>query len=346
MTDSKPTNPKDAVGSTKLAMDLVPESAVAEMAMSFLEGALKYGRYNWREKGVRASIYYSAMRRHMSKWLNGEDEDAVTHVSHLASVMACCAIILDAKLLGKLNDDRPPRAPVSDHIDGLQGKIAHLQELFKDENPYQYTIADSPVDCCGKAPCDYSEYEFMQQWQGKFYDDSKKCDPLLSPAVKVPELIKSGPAIKAEQAAKKLENLQRINNPPTPGVRFEIKDKEKLASMQKLEDRIGNLYQKYSLEQIDKFLSIAKLHGVDPFDFISSIERVTQSMRKAEDCRKAADELSKVRKSWSKNYDTNMKEQCIQAALDHLHEEAEKADHTFFGWLDEYGYYLSEDPKK
>jgi len=153
MIDQKDTNPKDMIGQTKLSMDLVPESAVAEMSLSFLEGALKYGRFNWRSKGVRASIYYSAMRRHMSKWYNGEDEDADTHVSHLASVMACCAIIIDAKLMGKLNDDRPPKSPVSEQINAYMEKVKHLQDLFKDEDPYQYTIADSesnPPKGCDK----------------------------------------------------------------------------------------------------------------------------------------------------------------------------------------------------
>jgi len=152
MNDMKPTNPKDAIGSTKVPYDLVPESAIAELATGFLEGALKYGRYNWRAKGVRASIYYSAMRRHMAKWYNGEDADEKTRVKHLASVMACCAIILDADLCGKLNDDRPPKAPVSKRIDELFEVIAHLKGLFKDEHPHQYTIADSEEfgpDCPG-----------------------------------------------------------------------------------------------------------------------------------------------------------------------------------------------------
>jgi len=144
--ETKPTNPKDAIGSKKLPLDLVPDTAVAEMATSFLEGALKYGKFNWRIDGVRASIYIAAARRHLAKFTNGEDEDQVTRVKHLASVMACCAIILDANVCGKLVDDRPPRTQVSNQIDDLSDKVAHLQELFKDHNPHQNTIADSPKD--------------------------------------------------------------------------------------------------------------------------------------------------------------------------------------------------------
>jgi hypothetical protein len=165
-------------------MDLVPESAVAAMALSFLEGASKYGRYNWRAKGVRASIYYSAMRRHMSKWYNGEDEDAETTIPHLASVMACCAIIIDAKVCGKLNDDRPPRADVSEYIDGLKEKVKHIVELFKDEDPHQYTIADSepgrPIPD-GKMPkfIEFSiknmdKCESFKKLEKKFLDEVRK----------------------------------------------------------------------------------------------------------------------------------------------------------------------------
>jgi hypothetical protein len=146
MSDKKPTNtdnPKDAIGQTKLPLDLVPDTAIAELATAFLEGASKYGRFNWRVKGVRASIYVSALKRHLAKWYNGENKDKKTKVNHLASVMACAAIILDAEVCGKLNDDRPPMAPASEHIDGLADTVKHIAKLFEDENPYQYTIANS-----------------------------------------------------------------------------------------------------------------------------------------------------------------------------------------------------------
>lgn len=140
---TKPTNPKDVIGSGKLPLELVPDTATAYMALSFLEGALKYGRFNWRIAGVRASIYAAAMRRHLNKWWNGEDADPKTEVHHLASVMACCAIILDAKLVGKLTDDRPPRAAMGALIASLEATAARLRETFAEHNPKQYTIADS-----------------------------------------------------------------------------------------------------------------------------------------------------------------------------------------------------------
>ena len=140
---TKPTNPKDAIGTEKLPMHLIPGPAKAAMALAFLEGALKYGKYNWRVAGVRTSIYLDAMERHLEKYKNGENCDPVTGVPHLASIMACCAIIIDASVHEKLNDDRPPSGPTSDYIDSLAQNVRHLQGVFAGENPHQYTIEDT-----------------------------------------------------------------------------------------------------------------------------------------------------------------------------------------------------------
>lgn len=139
---TKPTNPKDAIGSTKLPVGLVPDVIVAEAAYAFLEGALKYGRFNWRVAGVRASIYNDAMRRHLMAWWNGEDRDPATRVKNLASIIACAGILLDAELCGKLNDDRPPRAPMRKLIYETDAHGKFLRELFAAHTPKQYTIAD------------------------------------------------------------------------------------------------------------------------------------------------------------------------------------------------------------
>lgn len=145
MNDTKPTNPKDLIGSKKLMLGLVPDTITAHVALAFLEGALKYGRYNWRIAGVRSSIYNDAMERHRAKWWNGENADPATRVRHLANIIACAGILLDAELCGMLNDDRPPAAPIGDFIDREACDVAaHLRELFKDHSPKQYTIADLP----------------------------------------------------------------------------------------------------------------------------------------------------------------------------------------------------------
>ena len=142
--DTKDTNPKDAIGSTKLPLHLVPDSAQAYMALAFCEGATKYGAFNWRIAGVRASIYMSACRRHMAKYWNGEWADPKTGVPHLASAMACMAIILDAGIANKLTDDRPPEAPMGELIDGMATTVKHLKEMHKEMHPRHWSIHDSP----------------------------------------------------------------------------------------------------------------------------------------------------------------------------------------------------------
>jgi len=143
--DSKPSNPKDSIGSKKLDMGLVPYTLMVSAALAFLEGALKYGRFNWRIAGVRASIYHGALLRHVAKWWNGQNYDRKTRVHHLDNAIACLTIIRDAELYGKLTDDRPP-CPDPDAmaalIDSTEVSVAHLQGMFAGHNPHQYTIDD------------------------------------------------------------------------------------------------------------------------------------------------------------------------------------------------------------
>ena len=143
--DSKPSNPKDIVGTNKVPLSLVPGTSLAYQALGHLEGNLKYGLVNWREAGVRCSIYIDALLRHTQKFLNGQWEDPKTHVPHLGSMLACIGILVDAYECGKLIDDRPKQAPVDETIDRLSGVVAHLREMFKDCHPHHYT--HEPTSC-------------------------------------------------------------------------------------------------------------------------------------------------------------------------------------------------------
>lgn len=139
--EEKPSNPKDLIGTDKIPM-LLPGIAIVLGSLAHLEGNLKYGLVNWREAGVRSSIYLDALMRHYLKYREaGEDKDPTTDVPHLASIIACCAIILDAALAGKLTDDRPkPNPGLSKVIDQLTGNVKHLKVLFADKHPKHYTI--------------------------------------------------------------------------------------------------------------------------------------------------------------------------------------------------------------
>lgn len=143
MTDTKHTNPKDRIGSTKLPLDLLSGIAKVEWCLAQLEGALKYGTWNWRHAGVRVSIYVAAIERHLEKYKNGEDRDPETGVHHLGNVMAGAAILLDAGALRKLTDDRPPMGPAATLIDAAQSDVLHLQRLYGNVQPRNYTIEDS-----------------------------------------------------------------------------------------------------------------------------------------------------------------------------------------------------------
>lgn len=139
-TSTKASNPKEAFGDAKMPLDLFPDTALVQMNLAFLEGALKYGQYNWRIAGVKVSTYIRAARRHLSKFWNGQDVDPVTLVNELASVGACVAIMLDAMACGKLTDDRPPRADMEHALARAAGVVKHLKALFKDHTPPpQYT---------------------------------------------------------------------------------------------------------------------------------------------------------------------------------------------------------------
>jgi hypothetical protein len=137
---SKPTNPKDAIGSNKLPLHLWPETASALGSLAFLEGALKYGRGNFRAIGVRASIYVDAARRHLNKWFEGEENDPDSGLPHLSHALACIAIIVDARAAGKLNDDRQYPGGYVALLNELTPHVARLKEKYADRNPQHYTI--------------------------------------------------------------------------------------------------------------------------------------------------------------------------------------------------------------
>ena len=82
-------------------------------------GAEKYGAYNWREKGVRLSVYLAAIDRHLAAYKDRQDLDPESGKSHLCHVAACLAIIADADAIGKLEDDRPTAGGAAKLLEGL-----------------------------------------------------------------------------------------------------------------------------------------------------------------------------------------------------------------------------------
>ena len=149
----KPSNPKDLIGSNKLPLGLVPTVTKGLLALGHLEGHLKYGLVNWREAGVRMSIYLDALERHIEKLKGGEWADEITKVPHIGNAMTCLSIIADAAYAGKLIDDRPKPSDgckenvlpkpmgTTDLIDSFSENVVHLKELFGDKKPVDYFIS-------------------------------------------------------------------------------------------------------------------------------------------------------------------------------------------------------------
>lgn len=140
----KQSNPKDRIGSNKLPLDLIPYTAQAHQALAHLDGAMKYGTWNWRIAGVRSSIYIAAVLRHVKRWEEGEECDAESGVHNLGHAIACLNILLDAQQVGKLVDDRPPSMPcVGAFQDDMNAEAKRIKERHADKAPYHFTIKDT-----------------------------------------------------------------------------------------------------------------------------------------------------------------------------------------------------------
>lgn len=130
-------NPKDVVGSNKLPLHLWPTTASAMGCIALLNGALKYGRSNWRAVGVRSSVYVDACQRHLAAWFEGEEADE-EGVPHLSAALACLAILVDCQAAGKLKDDRQFPGGHRKLIDSLTPHVKRLRELHSDSSPKHY----------------------------------------------------------------------------------------------------------------------------------------------------------------------------------------------------------------
>lgn len=142
-TPVKETNPKDAIGDTKVPLWLLSPVAKAQWSLAQYAGMTKYGAWNWRKAGIRTSVYLSALERHLEAYKGGEQCDPVDGTHHLGNIMACAAIILDAEAAGKLTDDRPPSVEFRNTFEQVQKQMAVLKEKYKDMNPVHYTIKDT-----------------------------------------------------------------------------------------------------------------------------------------------------------------------------------------------------------
>lgn len=148
MSSLKPSNPKDIIGSDKLPLHLWPETGTILGSLALLDGMLKYGRSNWRAVGVKASIYYDAAKRHLNAWFEGhtfDDGEDGSGLPHLAHVLACVVILIDAEAAGELNDDRQYNSNDGylKLVAEMTPHVKRLKEKHADKSPKHYTIGDN-----------------------------------------------------------------------------------------------------------------------------------------------------------------------------------------------------------
>lgn len=130
----KDTNPKDAMGVAKVPLSTVSAPVMAEVGLAMMEGALKYGRHNYRVSGVRASVYYDAAIRHLMAFYEGQDIDPDSKLPHIVKVIACMAVLRDSQIQGNWVDDRPPKSP-DGWLETLNARAKELLVMYPDPVP-------------------------------------------------------------------------------------------------------------------------------------------------------------------------------------------------------------------
>jgi hypothetical protein len=125
--ENRAANPKDIVARKKVSVSKLPFVAELWGSMAMMDGARKYGPYNWREVDVYASVYIDAAMRHLACWFEREEKADDSGVHHLGHVIACCAILLDAQAANRLIDDRPKTVvPISDILKQMSKSVEEM----------------------------------------------------------------------------------------------------------------------------------------------------------------------------------------------------------------------------
>jgi hypothetical protein len=130
MPDTKPTNPKDALGIKKVPLHCIPTAPLLEVGLAMMEGGRKYGTHNYRAIGVRMSTYYDAVWRHLTAWWEGEDIDPDSGLHHLIKAAACCFVVRDSMIMGNCEDDRPLKYTDGLDMNELNSRAASLIEKY------------------------------------------------------------------------------------------------------------------------------------------------------------------------------------------------------------------------
>ena len=128
----KESNPKDRIGVTKVPFSVIPSQVMAEVGVAMLEGGFKYGVSNYRDAGVRATVYYDATLRHLTSWLEGEDIDPDSGLSHITKAITSLIVLRDGMKNDLWVDDRPIKVSNPNWMQELNQKVKALIEKYPD----------------------------------------------------------------------------------------------------------------------------------------------------------------------------------------------------------------------
>lgn len=132
---------------TGMKLSDVPSTAVIYMAVCMMDGARKYGPFNWRENAVTASIYVDATMRHIFAFMDGEVNAADSGRPHLGHALASLAILIDAYEIDKLVDDRPPSGANGFNATFLRRFEDLLKSYDRDETFWYSDAIDCAISC-------------------------------------------------------------------------------------------------------------------------------------------------------------------------------------------------------
>jgi hypothetical protein len=101
-----------------------------ELGLAMMEGGRKYGAHNYRAVGVRASVYYDAIMRHITQWWEGEDIDLDSGLHPLIKAAASIVVMRDGMLMDNYIDDRPIKYPNGLNISKFNEKAGDIIEKY------------------------------------------------------------------------------------------------------------------------------------------------------------------------------------------------------------------------
>jgi hypothetical protein len=92
----------------KVRFDLIPPTALEEIAKVYTYGTLKYSDNNWWKAFNWRKDTFSCITRHINKWLRGEKFDDESGLHHLAHAAWNCIALMEFERNNLGKDDRIP----------------------------------------------------------------------------------------------------------------------------------------------------------------------------------------------------------------------------------------------